>query len=130
MTSGKFLLDTNIIIALFGGDPSVCSEVKKASEIYVPLISIGEMYYGAEKSNRISENIQLLDEFAAASRLLTIDLETSRQYGRIKSALKVKGCPLPENDIWISAISMRHSVTLVTRDKHFLEIEGLTTERW
>ena len=88
------------------------------------------MYYGAEKSAHSVANITRLDEFAAASALLSVDGETARQYGRIKNALRAKGRPLPENDIWIAAIAGQHALTLITRDSHFLEIDGLAIEHW
>jgi tRNA(fMet)-specific endonuclease VapC len=48
----------------------------------------------------------------------------------IKSVLRLKGHPLPENDIWIAAIALQYNLILVTRDAHFLEIENLQTVAW
>jgi predicted nucleic acid-binding protein len=36
-----------------------------------------------------------------------------------------QGRPIPDNDIWIAAIARQHSLSLITRDAHFREIEGL-----
>ena len=46
-------------------------------------------------------------------------------YGNIKAELRKKGKPVPENDIWIAAIAQRYQLTIVTRDKHFKEIESI-----
>jgi len=62
--------------------------------------------------------------------LLPCDSTTSRFYGEIKTWLRRKGRPLPENDIWIAASAMQHSLPLVTRDAHFEEIEHLELVRW
>jgi tRNA(fMet)-specific endonuclease VapC len=51
-------------------------------------------------------------------------------YGEIKSSLRQKGKPIPDNDIWIAASARQHSLTLVTRDAHFDEIDDLARERW
>ena len=51
-------------------------------------------------------------------------------YGVIKQALREKGRPIPENDIWIAAIAQQYGLTLVTRDDHFTAIDGLTLEKW
>jgi len=51
-------------------------------------------------------------------------------YGQIKSQLKSKGRPLPENDIWIAAIASQHSLKIITRDKHFNEIDSVSLEEW
>jgi tRNA(fMet)-specific endonuclease VapC len=55
---------------------------------------------------------------------------TSMLYGEIKTELKKKGKPIPENDIWIAALAKEHDLVLVTRDKHFEEIEDLKVEKW
>lgn len=55
---------------------------------------------------------------------------TCINYGLIKASLRKKGKPIPENDIWIAAIAMQHSLVVATRDKHFDEVDGLSTEEW
>jgi tRNA(fMet)-specific endonuclease VapC len=128
--SGRFLLDTNIIIALFANDPLVQENLERAEEVFVSSITIGELYYGAYFSNRIADNIARIQEFASRNTILVCDLITSQCYGQIKNRLKVKGRPLPENDIWIAAIAQQYQLTLVSRDKHFREIDNLSVETW
>jgi len=55
---------------------------------------------------------------------------TAQQYGDIKNQLRAKGRPIPENDIWIAAIAMQYQLTLVARDGHFHEVDGLQVEAW
>jgi len=55
--SGSYILDTNIIIALFDGDESVKHELTQAEEIFIPSIVIGELSYGARKSGRVEKNL-------------------------------------------------------------------------
>lgn len=62
--------------------------------------------------------------------MLDCDTETAKVYGIIKNALRTKGKPIPENDIWIAAIALQHDVTLVTRDAHFGAIDGLDLQTW
>ena len=128
--SGRYLLDTNILIALFADEAAVKSRLAQADEVFIPSIAIGELFFGARKSGRIQENLAYIDELAIASIILACDTDTARHYGEIKYALRLKGRPLPENDIWIAAIAFQHDLTLITRDKHFIEIEGLRTETW
>jgi tRNA(fMet)-specific endonuclease VapC len=44
--------------------------------------------------------------------------------------LKSAGKPIPENDIWIAALSMQHNIPLVTSDSHFKYIKGLNLLNW
>jgi tRNA(fMet)-specific endonuclease VapC len=56
--SGEYLLDTNIIIALFANDAKVRHELKQAKSVFVPSIVFGELYYGAQKSSREREHAE------------------------------------------------------------------------
>ena len=128
--NGKYVLDTNIVIALYADDSSVMEGINNAIEIYLPSIVIGELYYGAFNSGKKEENIQKIDQLIKESLILACDDTTAKHYGKIKSQLKVKGTPIPENDIWIAALAFQYSLTLISRDTHFSFIDGLKTQRW
>jgi tRNA(fMet)-specific endonuclease VapC len=128
--SGKCLLDTNIVIAIFSRDEAVMTELAKSREIFIPSIVLGELYYGAQKSAHKKENTAVIDKFASANTILACDVDTARQYGKIKESLLAKGRPIPDNDIWIAAIAFQHHLPLVTRDLHFNEIKGLAIKSW
>jgi tRNA(fMet)-specific endonuclease VapC len=128
--SGRYLLDTNIIIALFADEASVRTNLAQAEEVFIPSIAIGELYYGARKSGRTQDNLARVDELVANSAVLGCDAETARRYGEVKNGLRLKGRPLPENDIWIAALALQHNLTLVTRDAHFQEVENLQAVTW
>jgi len=76
--TGKFLLDTNIVIALFGGDSTVKQRLEKAAEVFLPSIAAGELFFGAYKSTRIEQNLALLEEFIAHCPILNCDVGSSR----------------------------------------------------
>jgi tRNA(fMet)-specific endonuclease VapC len=128
--SGRFLLDTNIVIAIFAKEAKMQAHLVSATEVFVPTIVLGELYYGAHKSSRLAENIAKINEFAANSVVLVSDTAKAQSYGEIKNALRAKGRPIPENDIWIAAIAMQYNLALVTRDSHFGEVDGLVIETW
>lgn len=91
---------------------------------------IGELYYGAFNSTRKTENLRKVDGYRDEVAVLNSDDQTARFYGEVKAELKKKGTSIPENDIWISAIAIQYDLTLVTRDKHFGNIDGLKVEKW
>jgi tRNA(fMet)-specific endonuclease VapC len=127
---GSYLLDTNVIIALFAGDTDVQGHLATADEVFVPSIAIGELCFGALKSGRPVQNLARIDEFAANNVVLSCDTQTAHRYGEVKAALRREGHPIPENDIWVAAIALQHGLTLVTNDAHFREIRGLAAEAW
>jgi tRNA(fMet)-specific endonuclease VapC len=86
--NGRFLLDTNIIIALFARDPMIHERLSNASEVFIPCIVIGELYFGSYKSLKAQENLNRIDEFALSNTVLPCDIETAKKYGDIKNRLK------------------------------------------
>lgn len=128
--SGRYLLDTSVLIALFADDPSVKKGLGQADEVFIPSIAIGELYYGAWRSRHRQEHTARIDALVGESVVLACSEQTARRCGEIKNALRVKGRPIPENDIWIAAIALQHVLTLVARDAHFSEIPTLTVEVW
>lgn len=128
--SGRFLLDTNIVIALFDADEAVLSGLDTASEVFIPAIVIGELFFGAAKSGRPAENRAKVERFAAGSAILACDTSVAREYGRLRQCLREKGRPIPENDLWIAATAAQHGLVLVTRDQHFLDVDGLALATW
>jgi tRNA(fMet)-specific endonuclease VapC len=109
--SGKYLLDTCILIALFADETAVKEKLAQASEVFIPSIAVGELYYGAWKSQRCRENVAQVDELVAGSVVLSCNAETGRWYGEVKNALRLKGRPSPRmicglrrlrwNTIWL-----------------------------
>lgn len=128
--NGRYLLDTNIVIALFADEAVTKENLARADEVFVSSIAIGELCFGARKSGRAQENLARIDDFAASNVVLSCDTETARGYGEVKNALRLKGCPVPENDIWIAAVALQHGLTLVTRDTHFNDIDNLNVVAW
>ncbi len=126
---GEVLLDTNIVIGFFAGDPAIRSHLAGV-DFYVPAVVLGELYAGALKSSRPAENLARIDAMIPVSAVLGCNAGTARLYGDIKHALLVKGRPIPDNDIWIAAVARQYALALATRDGHFAEVEDLALESW
>jgi tRNA(fMet)-specific endonuclease VapC len=123
-------VDTSILIALFRRDAQITQRLEKAVQIFAPSVALGELYFGALKSNRVEENLNRIAQFVSENVILICGIDTARFYGAIKHQLHLKGRPIPENDIWIAAIAREHQITLVTRDAHFNQVDDLAIEIW
>ncbi|MCG9885252.1 MAG: type II toxin-antitoxin system VapC family toxin [Cyanobacteria bacterium] len=130
MTTGRFLLDTNIVIALNKSDLSVAKNIQSAEFVALSITVAGELLYGARRSARRDQNLQQVESLLQSITVLNCDLETARQYARIKEALQRKGRPIPENDIWIAALASQHGLTVATRDSDFSAIPDLEITLW
>lgn len=127
--NGDYLLDSNIIIDIFRGDPTTIARVKKINTIYVPVIVIGELYYGANKSTQTPKRILEIEQLERTVIILDVTKSTARFYGEIKDELRIKGKPIPENDVWIAAIAKENDLTLLTKDNHFDNVDSIVVER-
>ena len=112
------------------GDETIQEKMRNTDRVFLASSAIGELYYGAQKSDRPRENIRRIDRLTQRFPIYSCNLETARWYGIIKNQLHQKGRLIPDNDLWIAAIAMQHGLILVTRDAHFDEVESLQTERW
>ena len=128
--NGNYLLDTNIVIKMLVGDIAIQEKMQNGNNLFLTSLVVGELYYGAQKSGKVTENLHRINIFVEEHIFLPCDLETAQWYGIIRNQLRRKGRPIPNNDIWISALAMQHNLILVTRDSHFNEVESLQVERW
>jgi tRNA(fMet)-specific endonuclease VapC len=128
--NGNILLDTNLAVKFLSGDRIIQKRVAETDRVIVSTVVLGELFFGAQRSKRREENLRRVEGFAEHSEAIDAGIETARLYGLIKNALRRKGMPIPDNDIWIAALAQQHSAAVVTRDAHFVAIEGLEVVRW
>jgi tRNA(fMet)-specific endonuclease VapC len=126
--SGRALLDTNAVIALFAGEPELVEAIANKTAVFLCVPVLGELRYGALASARVEQNLARLDGFAKAVAVLPCDNECVVFYSAVKFGLRKKGRPIPENDVWIAAIARQHRLSLISRDAHFQEVDELDLE--
>lgn len=120
------VLDTNIIIDWFRGDTDTKLFLNNI-DFEIPVIVIGELFYGAENSSNKEKHFEQIRKFSEEFTIINSTDETAKMYALIKSELKKQGKPIPENDIWIAAIAVENNKSLVTNDRHFSSISNLKT---
>ena len=125
MTGNNLILDTNVVIDYFKHHPHVTGIINRAETIYLPVTVIGELYFGAYRSQRPEAKIKEIQEFFSTVVILEINLKTTDIYGAVKAALANKGRPIPYNDVWIAAIAIQYNLPLYTFDKDFKEVDSL-----
>jgi len=123
----KRLLDTNAYAALKRGHEGVAGLVRQSSELVFSIVVVGELLFGFRNGGRYDRNTKELDEFLADARvrLLPVTRATADRFGRIATALRKTGKPIPSNDIWIAAHAFESGAELVTFDDHFEAVAGL-----
>jgi len=119
MTGNKCLLDTSIVIHLFKNAQQASVLLADYQEVYINSTAIGELYFGAYSSSNLQKHISQIQSFLHNCNTIHVTAETAVIYAQLKSELRTNGTPIPENDIWIAASSVEHSLPLFTSDNHF-----------
>ena len=127
-----FLPDTNAWIRFLNpGESLVKEHLLAVAPATIRLCSVvkAELYYGAMRSRRITENLVLLDALFANFRSLSFDDEAARRYGEIRSTLSRNGTPIGPNDLMIASIASVHKAVLITHNtREFARVSGLKIE--
>jgi predicted nucleic acid-binding protein len=71
--NGRFLLDTNIIIGLLKREAPILAAVAAASDLFVPVVAMGEPYFEAAASSRPEANRAVFDQFVEGRVVLSCD---------------------------------------------------------
>ena len=128
--SGRLAVDTNAVIAYREGILTVCALIESADILFLPVIVLGELLYGAINSAQPQKNEQAVRKFLTQSVLIPIDEAIAARYATVRLELKKTGHPIPENDIWVAAACLELGVPLLSRDSHFDYVRGLEVINW
>ena len=124
------ILDTNGLSALADGDSTLEPVLRKAAEVALPVIVLGEFRYGVRQSRERQHYEQWLTESLGNFRILDVDEATAASYATVRMELKKAGTPIPSNDVWIAALCRQHSLFLLSRDRHFDLVVGIRRIDW
>lgn len=116
------ILDTNGLSALAEGDPALESVLRRALQLAIPVIVLGEYRYGISRSRNHLQYEQWMTEYLPSFRILDVDEKTTISYSAVRAELKKRGTPIPSNDVWIASLCRQHSLPLLSRD-YFLRAQ-------
>jgi len=130
MEKYKVMMDTSAYTAFLRGSPEVKEAVQQADEIVFNPVVLGELIAGFLMGRNERKNRAILKDFLSSPRVIVaeIDEETSERYAVIIQSLRMKGTPIPTNDLWIAASAMQRGLKVLTTDKHYLEVPQIITE--
>ncbi len=128
-----FLPDTNVWISLLknpGGKLAAQVQLQPLPDILRCAVVKAELWHGAEKYGNRERRQRALNMLFAPFASLPFDDAAARHYGEIRHQLEVQGRVLGPNDLKIAAIARTQGLTLVSADKGFSRVPGLSVEDW
>jgi len=130
----RYLLDTNICIYLIKKHPPEVLarfEQIQLKQLYIPTITLFELYFGIEKSNARQRNLVALENFIAPLTIVDFTQDAAKNAAKIRNQLQKQGTPIGAYDIQIAAIALSLSMTLLTNNtREFERVKGLKLENW
>ena len=129
-----YLLDTNACIAYLNrSSQSLYNNLLAHSPEDVCICDIVryELYFGAYKSERTTENLETLSVFFEELVSFPFDGVAAEICGQIRADLQGKGTPIGAYDLQIAAIALAKDLTLVTHNtKEFGRMTELSLVDW
>ena len=129
----RYLLDTNIVIYVLKRRPIevLATFNANASRMAISSITLAELLHGAEKSQRVNENLTAIEDFCSRLEVQTYGTKAAQHYGAIRAALEKIGQPIGVNDLHIAAHARSEGLVLVTNNlAEFERIPALELENW
>jgi tRNA(fMet)-specific endonuclease VapC len=127
------MLDTNIVIYILKRRPlEILSTFNaNANRMAISSITLAELTHGAEKSDRVTENLEVIDNFCSRLEVLPYGEKAAQHYGAIRAGLEKLGQPIGVNDIHIAGHARSEGLALVTNNvSEFERVPGLELENW
>ncbi len=128
-----YMLDTNICIYVMKNHPvELRSKFNAVAEqLCISSITLGELYFGAEKSSRREANMSVLNNFVARLEILPFGSKAAAHYGQVRAELQRAGTPCGANDMLIGAHARSEGLIVVTNNgREFCRMPGLRVENW
>ena len=123
-----YLLDSDIIVEYLRGNKVFVDKLISLSyeNLYTTTISLAELFYGIYASSKPEYNTQKLMDFLLNVKILNINLNSCKLFGKIKSSLKRSGKLIDNFDLLIAGVCITNNLILITNnEKHFERIDGL-----
>lgn len=128
------MLDTDICIYIIRQKPIAVLQrfnTYTVGDIGISSITVGELFVGAQKSQRPAQNQQAVEQFLLPLTLVPFDYAAVAVYGQIRATLEQQGTPIGALDTLIAAQAISLGVTLVTNNgRECTRVPNLTVDDW
>lgn len=128
----KYLLDTNVCAHFLRGNANVVTKIAEIGEenLCISEVTLGELYYGAECSDRPEENYKSIEMFCEFMEIVPMT-SAWMDFARQKAILRRQGQLIEDADIMIGATAIANDMILVTGNiKHLSRLQNIQIENW
>ena len=128
----RWLLDTDVCIAILRGHERVLERVRAESPADVAIASMteAELRYGALRSSDPAAGEARIEALLSAPiEVLPFDRAAAARYAEVRHALR--RTPIGNPDLVIASTALANELALVTgNEREFARVPGLVVEKW
>lgn len=114
------MLDTDVF-SFFGkaGNKTAALYEKHVAgkTIALSFVTVGELLLWPRMRNWGPQKIADLQRRIRLAQVIPYDMPLCETYADLKEKITKAGSPVPDNDLWIAATAVRHSLPLVTHNR-------------
>ena len=127
-----YMLDTNAVAHLLKRHVAVLQHVLAVpmASLCISAITEGKLRFGLAKRPQATRLHQAVDEFLLRVDALSWDSAATDIYGTVRASLESQGRGLAPLDLLIATHPLSASCVLVTSERAFAQVPGLSLEDW
>ncbi|HEY6350455.1 MAG TPA: PIN domain-containing protein [Candidatus Angelobacter sp.] len=122
------LLDTDVFSYLMKSDSERAKPYRphvQGKIVAVSFVTVGELLFGSYKKKWDAAKVASLNKKLRSVLIVPYDRKVCETYGELKSKLLDTRKVVADNDLWIAACAVRHSIPLVSNNrKNFQWLTG------
>lgn len=126
----ELMLDTNAVSALIKGQASRLATRLDKQAFCISVVTEAELRFGLARRPLNADLRRIVEQFLDTSPVKPWDSDCARRYALLRAELEKRGTPLAPMDLLIAAHALTEDCTLVSADKAFGRVPGLTVFDW
>ena len=127
-----YMLDTNTVSHLIKAHPTVAMHMVAVpmASLCISAITEGELLFGLAKRPEAKRLHVAVQEFLRRVDVLPWDSAIAERYGTVRANMEGQGRILAPLDLLIATHALSAGMVLVTSDRAFGQVSGLSLEDW
>ncbi|MDZ4848915.1 MAG: PIN domain-containing protein [Pirellulaceae bacterium] len=129
----KFLLDTDVCIAVMKGKPKAVEHLSfiPREQLFVSSITVYELFTGIAKCSRPHEEQEKVEKLISLLQVVAFDSDSAKIAAAIRAKLESRGEMIGPYDVLIAAQAISCDLTVATRNaREFFRVENLQIADW
>jgi tRNA(fMet)-specific endonuclease VapC len=127
---GELMLDTKAVSALVKGQASRLAALLDKQAFCISVITEAELRFGLARRPVNPDLRRIVEQFLATAMVKPWDSDCAQRYALLRAELETRGTPLAPMDLLIAAHALAEDCTLVSADRAFGRVPGLTVIDW